>query len=96
MATRLPFSSPKEKARARSLRLPFEGTYYYITSRGNLRDRIFFDVKDREKFLEILKRTKERYGYLHHAYALMDNHYHIFIETPKASLSQIMQNVNTS
>jgi putative transposase len=81
---------------ARPLRLEFEGAYYHITSRGNLRDRIFFDVKDREKFLEILKRTKERYGYLLHAYALMDNHYHIFIETPKANLSQIMQNINTS
>lgn len=81
---------------ARPLRLEFEGAYYHITSRGNLRDRIFFDAKDREKFLEILKRTKERYGYLLHAYALMDNHYHLLIETPKANLSQIMQNVNTS
>ncbi len=53
----------------------FEGAYYHITSRGNQRDRIFFNVKDRGRFLEILKRTKERYGYLLHAYALMDNHY---------------------
>lgn len=81
---------------ARPLRLEFEGAYYHITSRGDQRGRIFFDVRDRERFLEILKRTKERYGYLLHAYALMDNHYHIFIETPKANLSQIMQNINTS
>lgn len=81
---------------ARQLRIEFEGAFYHITSRGNLRDRIFFDGKDREIFLEILKRTKERYGYLLHAYALMENHYHLFIETPKANISQIMQNVNTS
>jgi REP element-mobilizing transposase RayT len=81
---------------ARPLRLEFEGAYYHVTPRGNQRDGIFFDVKDREKVLEILKRTKERYGYLLHAYALMDNHFHILIETPKANLSQIMQNVNTS
>jgi putative transposase len=80
----------------RPLRLEFEGAYYHITSRGDQRGRIFFDVRDRERFLEILKRTKERYGYLLHAYALMDNHYHLFIETPKANLSQIMQNINTS
>ncbi len=81
---------------ARSLRLEFEGAFYHITSRGNLRDRIFFDDKDRERFLEIIRRTKERYGYLLHAYALMENHYHLFLETPKANISQIMQNINTS
>jgi len=81
---------------ARQLRIEFEGAFYHITSRGNLRDRIFFDDKDKEIFLDILKRTKERYGYLLHAYALMDNHYHLLIETPKANISQIMQNINTS
>jgi putative transposase len=81
---------------ARPLRLEFEGAFYHITSRGNLRDRIFFDDKDRERFLEILRRTKERYGYLLHAYALMGNHYHLFLETPMANISQIMQNINTS
>ena len=81
---------------ARQLRIEFESAFYHITSRGNLRDRIFFDDRDKEMFLEILKRTKERYGYLLHAYALMGNHYHLLIETPKANISQIMQNINTS
>ena len=81
---------------ARQLRIEFEGAFYHVTSRGNLRERIFFEDKDRGRFLEILGRTKERYGYLLHAYALMDNHYHLLIETPKANISQIMQNINTS
>jgi putative transposase len=81
---------------ARQLRIEFEGAFYHITSRGNQRERIFFEDKDKEMFLEILKRTKERYGYLLHAYVLMDNHYHFLIETPKANISQTMQNVNTS
>jgi REP element-mobilizing transposase RayT len=81
---------------ARQLRIEFEEAFYHITSRGNLRDRIFFDDKDREKFLEILQRTKERYSYLLHAYTLMDNHYHLLIDTPKANISRIMQNINTS
>jgi putative transposase len=51
---------------ARQLRLEFEGAFYHITSRGNLRDKIFYDEKDKERFLEILKRTKERYSYLLH------------------------------
>jgi len=57
---------------ARQLRIEFEGAFYHITSRGNLRERVFFEDKDRERFLEILKRGKDRYGCPLHAYALMD------------------------
>ena len=81
---------------ARQLRMEFKGAFYHITSRGNQRGRVYFEDKDKERFLEILRRTKERYGYLLHAYALMDNHYHLMIETPKANISQTMQNINTS
>jgi REP element-mobilizing transposase RayT len=84
------------KNMARQLRIEFEGAFYHVTSRGNLRDKIYFQDRDREKFLEILERTRERYSYLLHAYALMDNHYHLLIETPMANISQIMQNINTS
>ena len=81
---------------ARALRIELEGAFYHVTSRGNLRDRIFFKDRDKNKFLQILKRTKERYSYVLHAYALMDNHYHLIMETPKGNLSQSMQNINTS
>ena len=81
---------------ARQLRIEYEGACYHITSRGNQREKIFWDDKDREEFKKILKRTKERYGYLLHAYVLMDNHYHLLIETPHANIKQVMQNVNTS
>jgi REP element-mobilizing transposase RayT len=81
---------------ARQLRIEFEGAFYHVTSRGNRRERVYFEDGDRKKFLEILKRTKERYGYHLHAYVLMDNHYHLILETPRANISQIMQNINTS
>jgi len=81
---------------ARQLRVEFEHAFYHVTSRGNLRGEVFFDDGDREHFLKILRRTKERYSFLLHAYALMDNHYHLLMETPKANLSKIMQNINTS
>jgi len=47
---------------ARQLRIEFNGAFYHITSRGNLRGRIFFENEDRKRFLELLKRTKQRYG----------------------------------
>lgn len=81
---------------ARQLRIEYEGAFYHITSRGNQREQIFWDNKDREKFKSILIRTKERYGFLLHSYVLMNNHYHLLIETPYANIKQIMQNINTS
>jgi putative transposase len=58
---------------ARQLRVELENAFYHITSRGNLRDKIFYDASDKERFLKILSRTKERYGFVLHGYALMDN-----------------------
>jgi len=81
---------------ARQLRIEYAGAFYHVSSRGNLKEMIFFEDRDREKFLEILKRTKETFCYLLHAYVLMKNHYHLLLETPQANLSRIMQNINTS
>lgn len=81
---------------ARQPRIEFQGAFYHVTSRGNMRESIFFDDIDRERFVEILKRTKERYNYFLHAYVLMDNHFHLLIETPLGNLNKLMQNINTS
>lgn len=81
---------------ARQLRIEYEGALYHVTSRGNQREKIFWDDKDREELKKILERTKERYDYILHAYIFMDNHYHLLIETPHANIKQLMQNINTS
>jgi len=81
---------------ARQLRIEYAGAFYHVFSRGNLKEKIFFEDRDREKFLIILKRTKETFCYLLHAYVLMENHYHLLLETPQGNLSRIMQNINTS
>jgi len=81
---------------ARKLRILSESAFYHVTSKGNLRGKVFFDDQDRRRFLEILRGTKEKYSYLLHGYALMDTHYHLLMETPRANLSRIMQTINTS
>ena len=81
---------------ARQLRIEYDGAFYHVTSRGNQRGKIFWDDRDRERLKTILERTKERYGYLLHGYVFMSNHYHLLIETPRANIKQIMQNINTS
>jgi len=79
---------------ARPLRIEFPGAVYHITSRGNDRKEIFGDDLDREAFLEILYEVNVRYHWLCHAYCLMDNHYHLLIETPDGNLSIGMRQLN--
>jgi putative transposase len=79
---------------ARPLRIEFPGAVYHVTSRGNARNKIFSDDQDREIFLSVLGSVVIRYNWLCHAFCLMDNHYHLMIETPDANLSIGMRQMN--
>jgi len=81
---------------ARSIRHNIEGGWYHITTRGLGRQRIFLNDRDREHFVELLSEVVKRYGIVLHAYVLMENHYHLLIETPRANASRAMQWLNLS
>ena len=67
-------------------RIEYPGAIYHITSRGNARLAVFEDDHDRRQFLVILEEVVKRYNWLCHAYCLMDNHYHILLETVEGNL----------
>jgi putative transposase len=79
---------------ARPLRVEFPGALYHITSRGNKKLDIFEDSEDRELFLRILGRTIRVNNWICYAYCLMNNHYHLLIETPEGNLSDGMRDLN--
>jgi putative transposase len=79
---------------ARPLRIEYDGAIYHVTSRGNDKKAIYKDDTDRELFLDTLKKVNERYNWICHAYCLMNNHYHIVIETPDGNLSKGMRQLN--
>lgn len=79
---------------ARPLRIEYPGAIYHVTSRGNARLRIYEDDQDRRSFLRLLEEVVDRYHWLCHAYCLMDNHYHLLIETSDGNLSQGMRQLN--
>ena len=79
---------------ARPLRIEVPGGRYHVTARGNERQRIFRDDADHFHFLELLSQCGERFGAKVHAYVLMDNHYHLLVETPEANLSRAMHWLN--
>jgi REP element-mobilizing transposase RayT len=80
----------------RPLRIEYAGALYHITSRGNEKKEIFLDDADRTKFLQILEDYHDRYGILIHGYVLMDNHYHLILETPQGNLLKVMHGINGS
>ncbi len=79
---------------ARPLRIEYSGAFYHVTSRGNERKAVYKSQRDREKFFSYLESATERYGAVVHVFCLMDNHYHLLIETPSGNLSQIMHHIN--
>lgn len=79
---------------ARPLRIEYPGALYHLTSRGDGQEDIFLDDTDREEFLSVLGSVVERFGWRLYAYCLMDNHYHLMVETPKGNLSKGMRQLN--
>jgi REP element-mobilizing transposase RayT len=73
---------------SRQLRLEHEGAIWHVTSRGNERREIFRDRNDRSTFIDFLAKAVIDARWRLHAYVLMDNHYHLLIETPERTLSR--------
>ena len=87
-------SKLRSRAMARPLRIEFPGAIYHVTSRGNAHQAIVEDDADRFEFFAVLTGVLERYGWLCHAYCLMDNHYHLMVETPDGNLARGMARLN--
>lgn len=79
---------------ARPLRIEYPGAVYHITSRGNEKKAVFRSDQDRINFLNTLQHVNKRYNWICHAYCLMDNHYHLLIETPDGNLAIGMRQLN--
>jgi putative transposase len=81
---------------ARPPRIVRPGAWYHVTARGIERKAIFLSEADRRHFCELVPEWIERFRTILHAYVLMDNHYHLLLETPEANLSRAMQWLNLS
>lgn len=80
----------------RPLRIEYPGAFYHIIQRGIERKTIFQTDRDKEKFIGYLRQMHEKYACICHSYVLMDNHYHLILETPRGNLSKVMHYLNTS
>ncbi len=80
---------------SRPLRIEIEKGVYHVTSRGWEKHVIVDDERDREKWFELLDRVTRRFGWRFFAWVLMDNHFHLFLQTPDANLSAGMHDLNS-
>ncbi len=72
--------------------------FFNILIQGSNHQEGFRDKMDYQRYLEILKRYKEKYQFKVYHYVLMDNHVHLILEPHEAggSLSEIMKGINLS
>ena len=69
---------------------------YHVMLRGINRQRIFEDDEDREQFLAILKKTKEKDGFDLIAWCLMPNHVHLLIHENEVKLETIFRRIGAA
>ena len=66
---------------------------YHVIIRGVDKQDVFYEDKDRYKFLKELANTKEKYKFQLCAYCLMDNHVHLVIHDRNQNLSKSIQSL---
>jgi len=59
------------------------------------RSNIFLKDDDSKKFLTVLKDAKSKYDFAIHSFCLINNHYHLLIETKMENLSLIARQINS-
>ena len=79
---------------ARPLRIEIAGGLYHVTSRGDRREDIYLTDEDRRAWLDVFAAACKRFNWNCHAYCLMNNHYHIVVETVEGNLSKGMRHLN--
>ena len=77
----------------RRQRIHYPGALYHVIVRGNNREKVFSEEIQKEKYLKILKKYKQKQKFMVFAYCILDNHAHILIEVSDTPLSKIMQSV---
>ncbi len=79
----------------RTARLVDVNMPHHICQRGNCKQAIFHDDRDKDIYLEMLKKSSLKYEMSILAYCLMENHVHLVV-IPKQdySLSKVFRNTN--
>lgn len=67
---------------------------HHVIQRGNNRNYIYENTRDKHEFLTILAHALEIYAAVLLQYVLMDNHYHLLIRVGEQPLSRLLWYLN--
>ena len=77
-------------------RVVFCGAVYHVMARGNRKQPIFTDARDRRQFLKIVAVALKKFDAECYGYCLMGNHFHLVIHTPRANIARVMHCIDGS
>jgi len=80
----------------RQARIDYPGALHHIIGRGIERRAIFQEEADKESFLKRLRDNLSKSSMRCFAWCVMDNHFHLLLETGKTGLSEFMRRLLTS
>ena len=78
---------------ARPIRIEYPGAVYHIIARGIEGSRVIAGDDEKSLFVEVLSKSKRSHSLILYGYSIMDNHYHLQIETPQGNLVEGMTGI---
>jgi putative transposase len=79
---------------SRPLRIEYPYAWYHVMNRGRRHEAIFEDKNDYSAFLQLLQDAIDIFHIKVAAFCLIQNHYHILIQTPEGNISRSMRHIN--
>ena len=78
-------------------KISYQGGYFHIYNRGNHKKDIFLEEDDYLRYLERLRKSKDKYNISVICYCLMPNHIHLLVrQDSEAPISRFMSSLHTS
>ena len=69
--------------------------FHHVINRGVNRQDIFLCDDDKDEFLRILAVACDTYNLIIHSFCILDNHYHLLVETSQSNLSLAIRYINS-
>jgi putative transposase len=78
----------------RPQRVDYPNAIHHVTARGNRQDLIVTDDRDRWRLFDVVAEALDRFDARALAYCLMNNHYHLVLQSRRGNLGQVMRHIN--
>jgi putative transposase len=75
-------------------RVEYDGALYHVIQRSNNREKIFGSDSDKKRLIDLTAGCISKLGFRLFGYAIMDNHYHLLLQTGSMPLNKVMHRVN--